>query len=880
MRPYLAAARLGRSPELVMTYSQMAVAFAQGGLRRTALRASNRAINLATALEDRLALARCHLYHGFVTHLCGGSVEAEAAARQALNEHGAWLDSMHYVDASGDLVFNLLLRGYFREAWVWIERMLPRLWFTIEGVRAIQLNPWAGPILAALGRTTEGLRFQDQMRDFCERAPHTERYMWGEMLSHQVFFAVEQGELGQELDALIERHHSLGLTPLTTSFHLRGFYVYQAYARLEQAMGHRPSPSRLRELEQAVAELRRATLIPSMRAHALVIAGALQRLQGAPRRALRLLDRADNLARELDSPWVRFEVARQRAHLLRADGNRPSSVREAKVALALALEQGWPQRARRIRGAFGVGDTSTKTIEATPKLSSRPTSSTTSLRMRRQLDALLQVSLASAQVLDPDKQARSALDEVVRILGAERGFLFRLLTDDGELVFQAGRDADGEDLDRPTGFSTTVIETVRERGEPLIVSGTEQGAIIGSQSVVTHDLRSIVAAPLRLRDRVIGVLYLDNRLARGVFTEEDVEILLAIGSHIAIAQETSRAAQLEIRVEAEAQKRQLAESLRDMSHALSSSLNLPEVLARLLDGVTGVVPCDRASVFLVEGASYELEVERCFDGMRKRAGLRVGRGDSALLDAVEQQRAPVVARDTRRDPRVEEPQAYLGSWIGVPLISQDRVAGVLTLESAEATYGGDEAGIAFTFAGQAGIAIENARLFGEVQRMAITDGLTQTLNRRHFFELAERELARFRRSGRPLCAILIDADHFKQVNDTHGHMVGDQVLRELARRCQAGVRAEDLLGRYGGEEFIILLPETPLAIAADKVAGRLRRAMADAPIQTDRGPVQLNISLGVAAARPGEALSSLIERADAALYRAKQRGRNRVEREG
>jgi len=512
--------------------------------------------------------------------------------------------------------------------------------------------------------------------------------------------------------------------------------------------------------------------------------------------------------------------------------------------------------------------------------SSRPTSSTASLRLRRQLDALLQVSLASAQVLDPAQQARSALDEVVRILGAERGFLFRLQQDGDELKFQAGRDADGEDLDRHTGFSTTVIETVRDRGEPLIVSGTEQGAVIGSESVVTHDLRSIVATPLRLKDRVIGVLYLDNRLARGVFTEEDVEILQAIGSHIAISQETTRAAQLEIRVEAEAQKRQLAESLRDMSHALSSSLNLPEVLARLLDGVTEVVPCGRASVFLVEETAYELEVERSFGGMRKRAGLRLKRGERPLLDEVGEQRAPVVVQDTRRDPRVgaADPQAYLGSWIGVPLISQDRVAGVLTLESTETTYTATEAGIAFTFAGQAGIAIENARLFGEVQRMAITDSLTQTLNRRHFFELAEREVARFRRSGRPLCAILIDADHFKRINDTHGHLVGDQVLKELARRCKGGIRGEDLLGRFGGEEFVILLPDTPFKIAAANVAERLREAMADAPIQTDRGPVPLTISLGVAAAQEGETLASLIERADIALYRAKQKGRDRVER--
>jgi len=875
LRAYRPAVRLGRSPELVAAYSQQAVILAVARRFRAARRRSARAIKLAGELDDRLTLARCQLYHGFVIHLCGASVEAEATMQRALDGHGAWADSLHYIDAAGDLVFNLLVRGYLQEAWTWIERMLPRASFTISGVRAIQLNPWAGPVLAALGRTSEGVRFQQQMRDFCERAPRGERYMWGEMLSHRLLFALEQGERGDALDPIIAGHRELGLTPRWTSFHMRGFFIYRAYARLEQAMAG-TSAERIAQVARASVELDRAVMIPSMRAHALVIKGALRRLEGRPRLAQRLFDGAENLARAVDSPWVRFEVARQRAHLLRDEGGQVPAAREARVALGLALDHGWAQRARKIRAEFDVGDTSTRSLEPSPLRSSRPTSSTASLRLKRQLDALLQVSLASARVLDPDHQARLALDEVVRILGAERGFLF-LAGEEGGLEFLAGRDAEGADLERPTGFSTTVTELAQERGEPVVVSGSEQGAVLGSQSVVTHDLRSIVAAPLKLQDRSVGVLYLDNRLARGVFTEEDVEILLAIGSHIAIALETGRAAQLEISVEAERRKRELAESLRDMSHALSSSLDLDEVLSRLLDGVTAIIPCDRAAVFLADEQGYLLAVERA---QRRRGELRLSRGDCPLLDEVVGQRVPFVVPDTTRERRIDHQrlERYLHTWIGVPLITHDRVAGALTLERAVGTYTAEDADIAYAFAGQAGIAIENARLFGEVQRMAVIDSLTGILNRRHFFELAEREVKRARRSGRPLCAIMADVDHFKRVNDDHGHLVGDQVLEEIARRCKESIRGEDLLGRFGGEEFVLLLPEAPLEVAAANVAERLRREVAGVPIATNRGELKLTISLGVAELGPGEDLAALLERADGALYAAKQGGRDRVER--
>jgi diguanylate cyclase (GGDEF)-like protein len=164
----------------------------------------------------------------------------------------------------------------------------------------------------------------------------------------------------------------------------------------------------------------------------------------------------------------------------------------------------------------------------------------------------------------------------------------------------------------------------------------------------------------------------------------------------------------------------------------------------------------------------------------------------------------------------------------------------------------------------------------ELRRLATTDPLTGVANRRHFVEQGSRLLARASRDGEPASLALLDIDRFKQVNDTHGHAAGDQVLRQISRLCAELSRPGDLLARWGGEEFILLLPRTDLA-AAFAVAERLRAAVAALAIEGGGGPpLRVTASFGVAQARAPE-LDELARRADRALYRAKRRGRDRVE---
>lgn len=170
------------------------------------------------------------------------------------------------------------------------------------------------------------------------------------------------------------------------------------------------------------------------------------------------------------------------------------------------------------------------------------------------------------------------------------------------------------------------------------------------------------------------------------------------------------------------------------------------------------------------------------------------------------------------------------------------------------------------------------RAWGQIHELAMLDALTGLNNRTHFMPAAQRELDLARRHGQPLTLMVLDVDHFKNINDTVGHLGGDDVLVQVAQRCRQALRTTDLLARWGGEEFIMLLPNTPLA-QARQLAERVRESLQATPsIMVNGQPIVVTASLGAAAVVPGQtsSLEQLIRKADNALYLAKSAGRDRV----
>jgi diguanylate cyclase (GGDEF)-like protein len=217
-------------------------------------------------------------------------------------------------------------------------------------------------------------------------------------------------------------------------------------------------------------------------------------------------------------------------------------------------------------------------------------------------------------------------------------------------------------------------------------------------------------------------------------------------------------------------------------------------------------------------------------------------------------------------------------FVLVPVITDDAVIALMRLSRpSKKPFTADELRFLEAVANQTALALERVKLIAFLENLSITDALTGIANRRHFEWRLSEEIERARRYKYPLSALMLDLDHFKQVNDNYGHQIGDIVLQQVAQRLRRILRRTDFLARYGGEEFIVLAPQTP-ADRALILAERLRQVIAESPIPVaDNLQIHITISIGVAVF-PNHAQneSELIGAADSALYKAKQMGRNRV----
>ncbi|MCW2599583.1 MAG: diguanylate cyclase with sensor [Frankiales bacterium] len=327
----------------------------------------------------------------------------------------------------------------------------------------------------------------------------------------------------------------------------------------------------------------------------------------------------------------------------------------------------------------------------------------------------------------------------------------------------------------------------------------------------------------------------------------------------------------------EASRDELQSGLARLGDTLSSTHDLDRILNVVLESAMASTRASGGMVLLLTTSRDEL-VLAASRGVDVPLDLRLKVGDGvsgrvALSgDAV---RGRVGDEVGELRPARGEPGAT--SLIAVPLKSSGTVIGVLDLYGSALPGGFDDNDLATirTFASQATVAVDNVLLHEEAQRLSITDGLTGLWNYRYFTMTVGKEIERAARFGRPLALLMLDLDHFKDVNDTFGHQRGDAVLVELAGRIRGEVRDVDTVARYGGEEIVVVLPETDKAGAA-MLAERICDAIARKPFgEPGAPPVHLTVSAGGAVFPVhGLAASVLLARADEALYTAKRAGRN------
>lgn len=389
---------------------------------------------------------------------------------------------------------------------------------------------------------------------------------------------------------------------------------------------------------------------------------------------------------------------------------------------------------------------------------------------------------------------------------------------------------------------------------------------------VNPNTQSELCVPLKVGERIIGVINIEN-MQLNAFCEDDERLMITFADQLVIAIEKVRLFQLEQR------HAQEAETLRQAGAIIAATLKQDEAIERILVQLERVVPYDSASVQLLGEGYLEIVGGRGWPDPAAVVGMRFPiPGDNPNTVVIQERRTHILGDASSAYAAFRQgPHAHIQSFLGVPLIVGDQIIGMLAVDNAKPNFfTSDHARLVSVFADQVALAIQNARLFSEVQQLARTDSLTGLHNRGHFMELAKREFGRARRFQRPLTAIMLDIDHFKQVNDTYGHAVGDQALEIVAERCRKTVRDIDILGRYGGDEFAALLLETDLD-GARIVAERLRRCIVEPPINIGGDNLVVTISVGVAILdKTCTALDTLLVRADQALYIAKQAGRNQM----
>jgi diguanylate cyclase (GGDEF)-like protein len=406
--------------------------------------------------------------------------------------------------------------------------------------------------------------------------------------------------------------------------------------------------------------------------------------------------------------------------------------------------------------------------------------------------------------------------------------------------------------------------------------GDPRGALVPGTEWVPQ---ASVIAPLAAGDVVIGVLAVD-RMGGRTFSEAELEPVKLFANLVAIAIRNARQYE-EAQAVSQQLERQLAlrHRLLDLSATLLTTLDREEVFREIGAMLEEVVEYDSLDIRLVDRVSRELVcIYTTGADAEDLTALRLSL-DGSLRGWVAQHGSAQIVNNGEDDPRVAhangEAMRRPHASLVVPLRLRGVVTGVLGLERlAGRTFVEHELEVAQLFANMAAIAIQNAQAYEELERRAITDGLTRLHNHRHFYETLETTTRRAERYGESFCLLMLDLDHFKAVNDTVGHQKGDEVLRAVSDVLLSCSRDSDYVARYGGEEFAVVLPRTQLQEAV-ALAHRIRTGVAD--IDVGYPGLTVGVSTGVAA-YPESAQTSegLLAAADSALLRAKALGRDRV----
>jgi diguanylate cyclase (GGDEF)-like protein len=414
------------------------------------------------------------------------------------------------------------------------------------------------------------------------------------------------------------------------------------------------------------------------------------------------------------------------------------------------------------------------------------------------------------------------------------------------------------------------------RGKPFAISAEPEKEI---KAGVPNSMGALYYFPVRVFKKLEGILRITDRILK----ESDKQIITAYCQQAALSIENQRLHQ-----DLDKKFDRLAE-VSELTKTITHIRNYETLLQTILDKSAYLLKAEQGSLMLLDHETDDLLVEATKGYSEKvMEKLRINRGEG-IAGRVAEFGEAILVENLENDPRVRQKNRHhykTRSFVSIPLKIDDRIIGVLNLSDKISGEVFDEEDLKLiqSFATHAAIVMERNVFYNraeELKKLTITDSLTGLLNRRYLNERLKDEVARAERYGHNLSLLMLDLDGFKYCNDSMGHLFGDKMLKEIAETLLNTVRSMDIVARYGGDEFMVILPETAETLAID-IAERLRsnveKDMMHPRDAAGKGPHMLTSSIGIACyPEHGKTIEFLLENVDKALYRAKNKGKNRIE---
>jgi diguanylate cyclase (GGDEF)-like protein len=487
-------------------------------------------------------------------------------------------------------------------------------------------------------------------------------------------------------------------------------------------------------------------------------------------------------------------------------------------------------------------------------------------RRTKEYELLTEIGQAISSHLDQDEVLRTVQVELGQIFDT-RNFYIAFQEDDEirfELEVENGQTLPKRSRKATNGFTEHVIRT----GQPLLIqSDLEQvRAKLAVDFVPPRAARSFCAVPILLGGKPAGVMAALSTERESQFLERDLEVMKTAAGQLGVAVENAR-----LFAEEQRRAKHLA-FLNSISKTAISSEDAEQMMADIVREIQKNFRYDHIGIGIMDYATKNIEIRAEAGTTSQVLGRRIAVG-TGILGRVARTGASALVQNAGPGQLagvLPESRAVLC----LPISYGETLLGVLNVESRnENAFSPQDVLILNTLADLLATALHNSFVFQKLQQQSITDGLTGIKTRRFFWEALSSEWRRASRSGRPFSVVLIDLDKFKEVNDTLGHLEGDLVLARVGRLLEQKCRQSNVVARYGGDEFIILMPETGME-QAQALAERLRLWLATDPMLEEH---HITGSFGVASFPiHGFALEDLIRSADAGMYLAKRAGGNHV----